>query len=121
MAKHSMNGKATEDLLEILEKPKVVEFPSEALQSNVIIFPCKAEDVSVGGIIIPDSVKERPSKGTVVSLGEDLKDKPITIGTLVHHVKGAGVEMEYNKESYFIMRYSDLLCYDKETGKKTEK
>jgi chaperonin GroES len=89
------------------------DFPIEALQSNIIIKPFEAEGKSDGGIIIPDSVKVRPSKGTVVSMGEDLKDKPIKVGTVVHHVKGAGIEVEYKKEPYFIMRFSDLLCYDK--------
>jgi chaperonin GroES len=67
----------------------------------------------VGGIIIPDSVKERPNKGEIVSLGEDLANKPIKVGMLVYHVKGAGMEVEYNDEKYYIMRYSDILCYDK--------
>lgn len=103
------NGYAPQELLEeILES-----FPIAALQSNIIIKPLEAEGKSEGGIIIPDSVKQRPSKGRVVSMGEDLKDKPIKVGTLVHHVKGAGVEVEYKKEAYFIMRYTDCLCYDK--------
>lgn len=106
------NGKATTELLEVLEKEEE-KFPIEALQSYLIIKPCEAESKSEGGIIIPDSVKERPSKGYVVSLGEDLKDKPIKIGTLVHHVKGGGIEVEYNKESYFILRYTDCLAFDK--------
>src|ERR1700688_614686 len=107
----SSNGKATEEVLNVLVEDGYMEeeFPIEALQSNIIIKPCAAEDVSEGGIIIPDSVKERPSKGRIVSLGEDLKDKPVKIGTLVHHVKGAGVEIEWKKESYFIMRYTDCL------------
>ena len=105
----SKNGKAK------IEKEE--EFPIEAMQSNIIIKPCEAESISEGGIVIPDSVKERPNKGWVVSLGEDLKEKPIKVGTLVYHVKGAGVEIEHNKVPHFIMRYSDLLCYDKKTGK----
>ena len=100
----SNNGKATSELLEVLEK-KEDKFPIEALQSNVIILPCNAEDISLGGIIIPDSVKERPNKGEVVSLGEDLKDKPIKIGTLVYHVKGAGVEVEYKK----VILYNEIF------------
>ena len=89
------------------------DFPIGATQSNVIIKPCEAESISVGGIIIPDSVKERPNKGTVISMGEDLTNKPIKVGTLVYHVKGAGMEIQHNDISYFIMRYSDILCYDK--------
>jgi chaperonin GroES len=106
------NGHAGSDVLEALDN-MVDDFPIVALQSHIIIKPCEAESVSVGGIIIPDSVKERPNKGTVISMGEDLKDKPIKKGTLVYHVKGAGIEVEHNKEAYYIMRYSDLLCYDK--------
>jgi chaperonin GroES len=108
----SSNGKATEELLDSLKRTEEW-FPTAAIQSNIIIKPCEAEGVSEGGIIIPDSVKERPSKGKVISMGEDLDNKPVKVGMIVHHVKGAGVEMEYQKEAYFIMRYSDCLCYDK--------
>lgn len=107
------NGQVLEEVFSMTED----EFPTEALQSNVIIRPCEAEAVSEGGIIIPDSVKERPNKGWIVSMGEDLANKPIKVGTLIYHVKGAGVEIEYNKVPHFIMRYTDCLCYDKKTGK----
>ena len=85
-------------------------FPVEALQSNLIIKPAAPDDKSEGGIIIPDSVKERPSKGEVVSIGEDLKDKPIKVGMFVWHVKSAGTKFEHNKQEYYIMRYTDCLA-----------
>ena len=90
------------------------EFPIEALQGNLIIKPCEADAISEGGIIIPDSVQERPNKGKVVSIGEDLKDKPIKVGSVVYHIKGAGTKVEYKKEDYFIIRYSDCLSKEKD-------
>lgn len=111
----SKNGHTTKEAF--VEKEKC---PIQAMQSNIIIKPCEAESISKGGIIIADSVKERPNKGWVVSLGEDLKDKPIKIGTLVYHVKGAGTEVEIDEVQHFIMRYTDCLCFETETGKITE-
>lgn len=86
------------------------KFPVEPLHGQVIIKPFAAETKTEGGLFIPDSVQQRPSKGVVMGKGEDLEEKPIQIGDAVFHVKGAGTEFEYQKEQYFLMRYSDCLA-----------
>lgn len=84
----------------------------EPLFEKVLIKPFPAEEKTVGGIIVPDSVKERPSKGTVVAVGGGTPDKPMILkeGDVVIHVKGAGTEVEENGEILFLMRDTDCLC-----------
>jgi len=57
------------------------------------------------------------NKATVVAVGEGLKDKPIEVGMAVIHVKGAGTLIEHEKEEYFIMRFTDILCRVEEVEK----
>lgn len=89
-----------------------VAFPIEPLHEKIVIKPFPAEEVSEGGIIIPDSVKERPNKATVVAVGGGLKDRPMAlqVGDVVFHVKEAGIEVEHKKEQYFIVRDTDVLA-----------
>ena len=88
------------------------KFPLRPLGAMLFIKPDAPEDVSKGGIIVPDSVKERPNKGKVMALGEDLKDKPVKIGDKVFHVKSGGLEFEVGGEIYVQLRYTDCLCID---------
>lgn len=85
-------------------------FPLTPFASMLIIRPDKPEDKTAGGIIVPDSVKERPNKGTVVALGEDLAEKPVKLGDKLYHVKSGGLEFEVEGQIYVQLRYSDCLC-----------
>lgn len=82
------------------------------LADRVIILPSPAEEVTVAGIIIPDSAKEKPLKGTVMAVGTGTKDEEMVLheGDTVIYGKYAGNEVEYDGEKYIIMRQSDVLA-----------
>lgn len=82
------------------------------LADRVIILPSAAEEVTVAGIIIPDSAKEKPLKGTVVAVGNGTKDEEMVLkeGDTVIYGKYAGNEVEFDGEKYMIMRQSDVLA-----------
>ncbi|MDY3090507.1 MAG: co-chaperone GroES [Porphyromonas sp.] len=82
------------------------------LADRVLIKPVAAEEKTIGGIIIPDSAKEKPAKGEVVAVGQGTKDETmvLTIGDLVLYGKYAGTEIEHEGEKFLIMRQSDVLA-----------
>lgn len=81
------------------------------LADRVLIKPAAAEEKTVGGIIIPDSAKEKPLKGEVVAVGNGTKDEEMVVkkGDNVLYGKYAGTELEFDGEQYLIMRQSDIL------------
>ncbi|MCM1348627.1 MAG: co-chaperone GroES [Firmicutes bacterium] len=84
----------------------------QPLADRVIILPSPAEEVTVSGIIIPDSAKEKPLKGKVVAAGNGTKDEEMILkeGDEVIFGKYAGTEVEFEGEKYLIMRQSDVLA-----------
>ena len=82
------------------------------LHDRVIIRPAKAEEKTAGGIIIPDTAKEKPLTGLVVAAGPGKKDEPVTVkaGNTVLYGKYAGTEIQIEGEDYLIMRESDILA-----------
>lgn len=71
-----------------------------------------AEEKTIGGIIIPDTAKEKPLQGKVVAVGNGTKDEEmvIAVGDQVLYGKYSGTELEYEGEKYLIMRQSDVLA-----------
>ena len=82
------------------------------LADRVLVMPAAAEEKTVSGIIIPDSAKEKPLKGEVVSVGSGTKDEEMILkaGDHVLYGKYAGTEIELDGEKYLIMRQSDILA-----------
>ena len=85
------------------------------LADRVLIKPAAAEEKTVGGIIIPDSAKEKPLKGEVKAVGNGTKDEEmvVKVGDEVlygKYSKYAGTEIELEGEKYLIMRQSDILA-----------
>jgi len=82
------------------------------LADRVLVRPAAAEEKSVGGIIIPDTAKEKPLKGSVVAVGNGTKDEEMVVkpGDNVLYGKYAGTEIEFDGENYLIMRQSDILA-----------
>ena len=82
------------------------------LSDRVIIKPAEAEVKTAGGIIIPDSAKEKPLKGTVIATGNGTKDEEMLVkaGDTVLYGKYAGTELEADGEKYLMMRQSDILA-----------
>ena len=73
--------------------------------------PAPAEE-KIGGIIIPDTAKEKPLKGEVVAAGNGTKDEEMILkaGDNVLYGKYSGTELEFEGEKYLIMRQSDVLA-----------
>ena len=84
----------------------------QPLADRVLIAPAAAETTTSSGIIIPDTAKEKPQKGTVVAVGPGTKDQPVTVkvGDQVLYGKYSGTELQHEGEDYLIMRESDLLA-----------
>ncbi|CAN5500857.1 co-chaperone GroES [soil metagenome] len=82
------------------------------LHDRVIVKPAAAEEKSAGGIIIPDTAKEKPQRGTVVAAGPGKKDEPVTVksGDAVLYGKYSGTEITFEGVEYLIMRESDILA-----------
>jgi len=84
----------------------------QPLADRVLIKPAPAEEKTIGGIIIPDTAKEKPLKGEVVAAGNGTKDEQmvVKVGDTVLYGKYAGQELEFEGEKYLIMRQSDILA-----------
>jgi chaperonin GroES len=95
--------KLTYDMKKVNVKP---------LADRVLIEPAEAEEKTVGGIIIPDTAKEKPQKGTVVAVGNGKKDEPMTVkvGDSVLYGKYSGTEINIDGEHYLIMKESDIFA-----------
>ncbi len=81
------------------------------LADRVVVEPAPAEEKTAGGIIIPDTAKEKPQQGTVVAVGNGKKDEPITVkvGDIVTYGKYSGNEIPIDGKNYLIMRESDIF------------
>ena len=82
------------------------------LADRVLVVPAPAEEKTIGGIIIPDTAKEKPLKGEVVAVGNGTKaaEMIVKVGDTVLYGKYAGTELELEGNKYLIMRQSDILA-----------
>ena len=84
----------------------------QPLADRVLIEPAAAEEKTIGGIIIPDTAKEKPLQGKVVAVGKGTKDEEMVLkaGDTVLYGKYAGTELEYEGQKYLVMRQSDVVA-----------
>lgn len=92
---------------------KVSIKPIAGTQNRVVVKPSQADEKTAGGIIIPDTAKEKPQKGEVISTSE--KDEKgnapsVKAGDKVLYGKYSGTEITIDGEDYLIMRESDILA-----------
>ena len=82
------------------------------LEDRVLVEPAPAEEKTKSGIIIPDTAKEKPQRGTVVAVGPGKKDEPTTVkeGDKVLYGKYGGTEVTIEETDYLIMRESDIYA-----------
>ncbi len=82
------------------------------LADRVLIKPTPAEERTLSGIIIPDTAKEKPLRGTVIAVGNGTKDEEMIVkeNDVVMFGKYAGTEIELDGEKLMIMRQSDILA-----------
>lgn len=81
------------------------------INDRVVVKPAPAEDKTSGGIIIPDTAKEKPQKGEVIAVGPGKDGNKMTVkkGDTILYGKYAGQELSYEGEDYLIMREDDIL------------
>jgi chaperonin GroES len=87
------------------------------LADRVIVKPIEKEEVTKGGIVLPDTAKEKPQEGEIIAvgpgrMGEDGKRIPldVKVGDRVVYAKYAGTELKYEDEDYLVLRESDILA-----------
>ena len=87
------------------------------LGSRLVVEPIEEEEVTSGGIVLPETAKEKPQKGTVLAIGPgDRNDKgeripmDVKVGDKVLYAKYAGTEVKYDGKKLLILRESDVLA-----------
>jgi chaperonin GroES len=82
------------------------------LADRVLIEPASAEEKTAGGIIIPDTAKEKPQKGKIVAVGPGTADQKMTVkvGNTVLYGKYSGTEISFEGSDYLIMKESDIYA-----------
>jgi chaperonin GroES len=92
---------------------KVSIKPIAGTQNRVVVEAAAAEEKTAGGLIIPDTAKEKPQKGKVISISEvdEKGNKPaVKVGDVVLYGKYAGTEVTLEGKEYLIMRESDIFA-----------
>lgn len=78
------------------------------LGDRILVKRLETEDVTAGGLIIPDAAKEKPSEGTVMAVGTD-DDLSVEVGNTVLFGKWSGTEIELDGQSMLIVKETDVL------------
>ena len=81
------------------------------INDRVVVQPAPADSKTSGGIIIPDTAKEKPQRGKVIAVGPGKDGNKLTVkkGDTVLYGKYAGQELEHEGKEYLIMREDDIL------------
>ena len=87
------------------------------LDDRVVIRPAESEEVTAGGIVLPDSAKEKPQRGTVIACGSgrllecgDRAGLSLEVGDVVIYGKFGGTDIEVNGEDVKILREAEILA-----------
>jgi chaperonin GroES len=89
----------------------------EPLGDRVVIKPSKREEVSRGGIVLPDTAREKPQEGEVIAVGpgrttDDGKKiaMDVKVGDIVVYARYAGAELKIDEEELVVVREGDILA-----------
>jgi chaperonin GroES len=92
-------------------------FNLKPLGSRVVVEPIEAEDVTASGIVLPETAKEKPQKGKILSVGAGDRDDSgkrvpmdVKVGDTVLYAKYGGTEIKIDGKKLLILRESDLLA-----------
>src|ERR1043166_9341816 len=102
----------------------MAEFNLKPLEDRIVVKPGEEEETTVSGIVIPDTAKEKPQEGTVVSVGpgrfEDGNRVPldVKVGDKVIYSKYGGTEVKVEGEDYLVLSARDLFAIIKTKAKK---
>ncbi len=94
-----------------------MSFTLKPLSDRVIIEPIEQDDVTAGGIMLPDTAKEKPQKGNVLAVGPGTRNDAgervamdVAVGDIVLYAKYAGTEVKLDGEKVLVLRESDILA-----------
>lgn len=90
------------------------------LDDRVVVEPFEAEERTAGGIVLPDSAREKPQRGKVIATGPgklleksgERGEMSLKVGDRVFYGKYSGTEVELEGETYVILRESDVLAVE---------
>lgn len=88
----------------------MAELSIQPIGERVLVQPIEAENVTAGGIILPDSAKEKPQQAKVLAIGGGVKEEAIQVGNNIMYRKFAGTEVENEGETYLILELADILA-----------
>ena len=87
------------------------------LDDRVLVEPLEAEEKTAGGIVLPDSAREKPQRGVIISTGPgklldsgERADMDVKIGDQIVYGKYSGTEIEYASDKYVVLRETDILA-----------
>jgi chaperonin GroES len=87
------------------------------LGDRVVVEPIEQEEMTAGGIVLPETAKEKPQRGTVIAVGPGARDEngkrvalDVTTGDVVLFAKYAGTEFKVDSKKLLILKESDLLA-----------
>ncbi|MCL2706602.1 MAG: co-chaperone GroES [Dehalococcoidia bacterium] len=87
------------------------------LGERILVKPIAREEISRGGIVLPDTIKEKPQEGEVIAVGEGKRDDKgeripmdVKVGDIVIYAKYGGTEIKLEDDDYMILRESDILA-----------
>lgn len=94
-----------------------MSFNLKPLGSRVVVEPLETEEVTAGGIVLPETAKEKPQKGVILSVGPGDRDEDgkriamdVKVGDTVLYAKYGGTEIKIDGKKLLILRESDLLA-----------
>lgn len=101
----------------VSKKSSSTKISFRPMDDRVLLEPCEAEETTSGGIILPDSAKEKPQRGTVIAVGPGkLLDSgkrgemSVSIGDEVFYGKYSGTEIDFGNDKYVVIRENDILA-----------
>lgn len=80
------------------------------LGSRLLIKPVVEEKKTEGGIVLPDTAKEKPMKAKVIEVGSEVEDIAVAAGDVVLYSKYAGTEIKIDEEDYIVIDQDDILA-----------
>ena len=89
----------------------------QPLGDRVVVQPAEREETTKSGIVIPDTAKEKPQRGSVIAVGQGRRDDngeriamDVSVGDTVLFAKYAGTEFKFEDEEYLILSEKDILA-----------
>jgi chaperonin GroES len=111
---HHISGK---NKIPFMQEEAIMSISLKPLGNRIVVEPIEADDITAGGIVLPETAKEKPQRGTILATGPgDRNEKgdripmDVSVGDTVLYAKYGGTEIKLDGKKYLILRESDLLA-----------